>query len=327
MEDIPVREVSAGRIEFRGADPRLLMLVTQRNGIPLATAPRVFADLRALGGRGEDAAEQLREEVILKNLLPRRRSDTSAEMDAWDRRCRSRLKKRIADELGDVGTVYDSGTWSVSYRIPDVTLPLSELRDALVAVEGRETGWPPWWVPTREGIQPERRGGAIECWFRDDAVRNYGHSDFWRAEPELKLFLLRGYQEDGITGTPGSALDPVLPVWRVAESLLHSARMARHVNADDIEFFVRWDGLESRELRIVTDEPRDYFRPGNVARDDSVATFVRTSPEEIDRDLPSVVRALVSSLFDVFGLLDPPGSLYVMEITTMLERSRGRAGG
>ena len=327
MQDIPIREVeSGGRIEFRSADSHLLRLAARRNGIRLATAPRVFADLQALGGRGEDAAMHLREEVILKNLRPRRRSSASADMSAWDEYCRNRLKKRIAKELGDVETVYDSGTWSVSYWIPEVTLSFGELRDALVAVEGRETGWPPWWVPTREGIQPEIRDSAIECWFRDDAVRNGRHSDFWRAEPKLKLFLLRDYQEDGITGAPGSALDPVLPVWRIAESLLHSARMARYVNAEDIEFFARWDGIENRELRAVTSDQWD-FGPGHVAHDASIATFVTTSPEEIDQNLPSVVRALVSSLFEVFGLFDPPGSLYAKEVATMLERSRGQTGG
>jgi hypothetical protein len=327
MEDIPVREVqSGGRIEFRSADPHLLKLAARRGGLPLATAPRVFADLQALGGRGEDAAMHLREEVILSNLRPRRRSTTSADMNAWDRRCRNRLRKRIAKELGDVETVYDSGTWSVSYWIPEVTLSFGELRGALVAVEGRETGWPPWWVPTREGIQPEVRHGALECWFRDDAVRNYGHSDFWRAEPELKLFLLRGYQEDGITGAPGSALDPVLPIWRMAESLLHSARMARHVDAEDIQFFARWDGLADRELRAVTTDRWD-FRPRQVGHDDTITTFVHTSPEEIDQDLPSVVSALVSSLFEVVGLSDPPGSLYATEIATMLGRSRNQADG
>jgi transcriptional regulator with XRE-family HTH domain len=327
IQEIPVREVeSGGRIEFRSGDPRLLKLAVRRNGIPLATAPRVFADLQALGGRGEDAAMHLREEVILNNLRPRQRRASSADVNAWDKRCRNRVKKRVADELGDVETVYDSGTWSVSYWIPGVVLPFGELRDALVAVEGRETGWPPWWVPTREGIEPEIRHSAIECWFREDALRNYGHSDFWRAEPELKLFLLRGYQEDGITGAPSSALDPVLPIWRIAESLLHSARLARYVNAEDIEFFARWDGLEDRELRTVTTD-RWEFRTGHVAHEDSIATFVHTSPDEIDQELPSVVRALVSSLFEVFGLFDPPGSLYAREIATMLEQSRGRAGG
>jgi hypothetical protein len=102
--------------------------------------------------------------------------------------------------------------------------------------------------------------------------------------------------------------------------------MARYVNAENIEFFVRWDGLENRELRAIESDQWD-FKPGHVAHDDGIATFVRTSPEEIDRDLPSVVRALVSSLFEVFGLSDPPGSLYATEIAAMLERSRGQSGG
>lgn len=327
MEDIPVREVDAGgRIEFRSADPRALRLTARSNGIPLATAPRVYADLRALGGRGEDAAMHLRDEVILRDLRPSPRKTTSADMNTWDRRCRRRLEKRIAEEFAGAATVYDSGTWSVSYSIPEVTLPFEELRAALVAVEGHETGWPPWWVPTREGIQPEIRHAGFECWFRDDALRNYGHSDFWRAEPELKLFLLRGYQEDGITGAPGSALDPVLPVWRVAESLRHAERMARYVSSKDIEFFARWTGLKNRELRAVTTDRWD-FEPGHAANDESIGTFVRTSPDEVDQDLPSVVRALVSPLFEVFGLFSPPGLLYAAEIATMIERGRSQTGG
>lgn len=325
IQDMRATKVdSGGRIEFRSADPHLLKLAAAHNRIPLASAPRVFADLQALGGRGEEAAMHLREEVILHNLRPDRRRTTSAEMDAWDRRCRNRLSKRVTDELGDVETVYDSGTWSVSYRIPGVTVPFGELRDALTAVQGRETGWPPWWVPTREGIQPEIRHGAIECWFREKASRDYGHADFWRAEPELKLFLLRAHQDDGITGTPGSVLDPVLPVWRIAEALLHAARMARHMNSDEIEFFARWEGLENRELRVITSD-RWEFEAGHVARENSIATFVHTSPEEIGHELPSVVRAVVSPLFEVFGLFDPPGSLYAKEIATMLEQSRSRA--
>ncbi len=324
MAAIPVREVDGGgRIEFRSAGEHLLKLATRHRGIPLASAPRVYADLRALGGRGEDAALHLRDEVILRNLRPRAKTTTSADMDAWDRRCRNRLKSRVAEELGDVATVYDSGTWSVSYRIPEVTLPFHELQDALVAVEGRETGWPPWWVPTREGIRPEVRHDALECWFRDDATRNHEHSDFWRAEPDLKLFLLRGYQEDGITGAPGSVLDPVLPIWRTAECLLHAARMARHVGVDQIEFLARWEGLENRQLRAITSDRWD-FAAGNIAHDDTIAAFVRTSPEEIDKDLPSVVRTLASALFDVFGLFDPPGSLYATEIATMLKQSERR---
>ncbi len=92
MRDSPVAEVdSGGRIEFRSADQHLLGLAVRRDGLSLASAPRVFADLQALGGRGDEAAMHLREEVILRNPRPDRSRTTSAEMDAWDRRCRKRL--------------------------------------------------------------------------------------------------------------------------------------------------------------------------------------------------------------------------------------------
>jgi hypothetical protein len=81
-----------------------------------------------------------------------------------------------------------------------------------------------------------------------------------------------------------------------------------------------------RELRTVTSDLLDFW-PGHVVHDYRIATVVTTSPAEIDQNLPSVVRALVSSLFEIFGLFDPPGSLYATEIVTMLERSRGQTGG
>jgi hypothetical protein len=327
MEDVPIREVqSGGRIEFRSASERLLVLADRHDGIQLASTPRVYADLLALGGRGQDAAQHLREEVIMRNLQPAPPRVTSADMNTWDRRCRIRLKKRIEKELDDVPTVYDSGAWSVSYWLPDATLQFGELREALTAVEGDESGWPVWWVPTRDGIRPELRHAALECWFRDDATRNYGHSDFWRATPDLKLFLLRGYQEDGITGTPGSALDPVLPVWRTAESLLHAGRMARLVGTEKIEFLARWEGLEGREIKALTSDRWD-FAPGHIARDDNRAVFVHLTPEEIDQDLSGLVRSIVRDLFEVFDLFDPPGALYTTEITAMLNRKKSGVHG
>jgi len=33
-------------------------------GVPVVSAPRLYADLRSLGGRGEEAAQHVREELI-----------------------------------------------------------------------------------------------------------------------------------------------------------------------------------------------------------------------------------------------------------------------
>ena len=326
MQEIPVREVdSGGRIEFRSADSHLLKLVARRNGIPLATAPRVFADLQALGGRGEDAAMHLREEVILSNLRPRRRSTTSADTSAWDKRCRKRLKKRIADELGDVETVYDSGTWSVSYWIPEVALPFGELRDALVAVEGRETGWPPWWVPTRVGIQPRS----------DTAGSSAGSATMPCATMDTRISGVRSPTSScSCCAAIRRTASPGLPARCLTRCSRYGAWPSRCCTPRG--WPDTWTPMTSSSLRGGTasgsgaenrETDRWDFEPGHVAHDDSIATFVTTSREEIDQNLPSVVRALVSSLFEVFGLVDPPGPLYATEIAAMLERGRGQTGG
>ncbi|MCA3362096.1 MAG: helix-turn-helix transcriptional regulator, partial [Roseomonas sp.] len=62
----------------------------------------------------------------------------------------------------------------------------------------RHTGWPVFWVPQRPEIAPREVDGTIECWLApnghngtrrgfDDAA----HSDFWRATPTGRLFLIR----------------------------------------------------------------------------------------------------------------------------------------
>lgn len=52
-----------GNIEFRGANPELFKHV-QLKDLPLASTPRVYADLMALEGRAEDAARHLREVLL-----------------------------------------------------------------------------------------------------------------------------------------------------------------------------------------------------------------------------------------------------------------------
>jgi hypothetical protein len=53
-----------GRVEFWRADKRVLELASSKDGVPVASAPRVFGDLTSFGGRGQDAAEHLKGELI-----------------------------------------------------------------------------------------------------------------------------------------------------------------------------------------------------------------------------------------------------------------------
>ena len=65
MARLRLREVhEGGRVEFRAAEPALLVLAREAPGLPIVSSPRLYADLRVLGGRGEEAAQHVREELI-----------------------------------------------------------------------------------------------------------------------------------------------------------------------------------------------------------------------------------------------------------------------
>lgn len=62
MESAGIRPVDeGGRIEFWCAPPKLITQTGKPSEIPVASTPRVYADLIGLGGRGQDAAVHLRQ--------------------------------------------------------------------------------------------------------------------------------------------------------------------------------------------------------------------------------------------------------------------------
>ena len=60
-----LREVDeGGRVTFWACDRRALALGTDHSGVPIASAPRIHADLVALGARGLDAAAHIEQQLI-----------------------------------------------------------------------------------------------------------------------------------------------------------------------------------------------------------------------------------------------------------------------
>jgi transcriptional regulator with XRE-family HTH domain len=204
---------------------------------------------------------------------------------------------------------------------------LLDFRSILEEVAGHETGWPPWWFPTREGIRPYAADGVIECWLAEPGADEAGgfalgdgaHSDLWRGDPGGRMFLFRGYQEDGghARAQPGSQLDLTLPVWRSGECLLHVERLARRLGASRGLFMMRWDGLEGRELVAYGD--RDVY-PGRTCLQNTVASVVELDVTKITETLPEIVRSIVEPLYTVFDFFKPPDELYAEELARMRRR-------
>jgi hypothetical protein len=60
-----IRSVDSGaNAEIWKADKPLLHSSKATGGLPVVTPPRLYADLMALGGRGEDAARNVRETLL-----------------------------------------------------------------------------------------------------------------------------------------------------------------------------------------------------------------------------------------------------------------------
>ncbi len=189
------------------------------------------------------------------------------------------------------------------HRFPDV------LREAVVP----HTSWPMFWLPRRREIAPREIDGVVECWLAPEiegSNRFFGdaaHCDFWRAAPEGRVVLIRGYQEDGQETFPaGTIFDTTLPIWRTGEALLHATRLAKLISVDPAATTIRlrslYTGLQGRDLRAwAAPMSVDYFGGGRSRTDE--AMLEGTAPVgEVEKDLGRHVFPLVSSLFERFGV-------------------------
>lgn len=53
-----------GRVTFWAVDARIFAFSRQVEDVPVVSAPRLFADLSSFGGRGGDAADHVKAELI-----------------------------------------------------------------------------------------------------------------------------------------------------------------------------------------------------------------------------------------------------------------------
>jgi transcriptional regulator with XRE-family HTH domain len=268
-------------------------------------------------------AENPEEVLGLAGVAPREADALTAWVKAGEDRLAALMAEHLADEEP---SRYENGSWIVAYEVVPKQHPPLALQDfieILREVAGSETGWPPWWVPTREGITPYPYEGLVECWLVETHFADAAHSDFWRADPAGRMFLLRGYQEDSTeSAEPGTQISLTLPTWRIGECLLHAERFARRLGEDDssIHVLVRWRGLQGRLLTTLG-TPDRFLSDNYRCHQDVVESTGTFAVETLADALPEAVRALVGPLYAAFNFFNPPGDFYAEELTKMRERS------
>jgi hypothetical protein len=331
IDEVGLSDVAeGGRVAFIPARASVLAIAQPSALAPIVSSPRVYADLLALGGRGGDAAAHLKEEVLDWVHPARTRRQAPQSLLAWERDSRARLG-HLTEERPDLPDVYAGGTWSASYRLigspeaPDQRRFMAILRE----VAGHETGWPPWWIPESGSNRPHPVNGLIECRHADMAAGDPAGADFWRADPQGRLFLIRSYQEDStrerLAPAPRESFDLTLPVWRTGECLLHAERLANRLEATGIQFMMRWTGIRGRKLQSLA-SPTRRMQPTRPAAQDDVTAFVEVTPLEVGEDLASVVRRLVDPLYASFDFFEPPAEIYEQELDSMRRNARAMRG-
>ncbi len=160
--------------------------------------------------------------------------------------------------------------------------------------------------------------GAIEC--------GAPGGDFWRAGPDGRLFLARRFEEDRQeTFPPGVVFDVTLPIWRMAEALLHAAGLATVLAKDGplgvlVRFRAVYNGLNGRVLRSWANPLIDLLVEGQAAGGDEAVLEVLAPAEQIEAGLSGCVHPLAASLFERFGVTGLSAGRVGVEIERMLNR-------
>ena len=286
---------------------------------------------RCLRHRRDEMFDQIRD--LITGAVPQvEQAAEPARLDEWIRVSFERWHGLVGPLPANVGPQLPHGRYCFAYEIIGERREIAPARisEVLRASVVRHTGWPPFWYPTRDGIEPYPFDGSVECWLGGDPQtpvedRDAAHSDFWRIHPDGLAFLLRGFQEDGMDAqrpgrvpvAPATVFDITLPVWRVGEALLHARRLADNLfeGPTTIRFVAIYEGLAGRSLVSINN--RRHVWEGRVARQNSITLSTHVDVQAIDPNLPEIVHPLLSPLYALFDFCELPMQLVVDELGRM----------
>lgn len=286
---------------------------------------------RCLRNRRDEMFDQIRD--LITGAVPQiEQPPEPARLDDWIEAGFERWHTLTQGLPEHVGPRFPHGYYNFAYEIIGERRQIApaQLPDVLMASVVRHTGWPPFWYPTREGIQPYPIDGVVECWLGGDTQtsvedRDAAHSDFWRIHPDGLAFLLRGFQEDGMDAqrpgresvNPGTIFDITLPVWRVGETLLQAQRLAENLfdGPTTIRFIATYEGLSGRALTNI--DHRRHIWEGRVSRQNSITLNTHVDAQAIDTNLPEIVHPLLSPLYTLFDFFELSTQLVVEELARM----------
>jgi hypothetical protein len=267
---------------------------------------------RCLRNRREDMLDAIRTIVLGGAPVAPTAPSAAERQDAFAAAARAAWETLVKNLPSDAPARCPLGRYELDYvLLGDFTRPgLADLLDLLRLAVRHRGGLPEFWVPTRAEIEPHVIDNTIQCWLGTPAMgqRDTGHVDFWRAAPEGRMFLLRGYFEDkgswsGNAIEPGKIIDIRAPVWRVAECLQHARSLCSLLAPDQdlqVLFRARWYGLGGRRLSSIDQWLAFTMHDDRIARQDEFEVQATLEMKQIADNLPEIILSLLKSLYEQF---------------------------
>ena len=239
------------------------------------------------------------------------------------------LKRGVADE--EEQRLITAGTWNVALVIdpPKKDARATDaFRNTIASANPQYTGWPIWLDASRNTDvknRPTVSKGMLQYLIISMMEGFSSHVDFARFDPKGEFYLRRVLQDDAVPSrvTPGTALDPIIVILRVAEAMLVGMAFANALgwipSETKLGFAFRWTRLGGRTLSAWS-RPFSSFTSG-VADDDTATTFVEFSLEVAPASIAQFVTEATRDLFIAFSGEEVPQSLIEELVMRLLNRN------
>jgi hypothetical protein len=230
---------------------------------------------------------------------------------------------------GEALRVSKAGSWEVSLVIDPQKinqLPTEKFRQVLASSNPRYSGWPVWLDSStfqNAAHRPVVKSNgwetfivSLESWSK--------HLDFYRFDPNGKFYLHRNLQDDTSDRVaPGTALDPILVIIRIAEAVAVGLTFAKALEwkpeDSTLGFAARWTNLRGRTLESWAN-PAAYISPHGHASDDAAVGFSELRLDTPINAIAPTVQELVRPLFVLFGGFEIPQAAVEEWVKRLVER-------
>ena len=250
--------------------------------------------------------------------------DVRAQLRSFCLESRSKWESLVAPLPKEASVRFPHGWYEIGFSLIGAPVTsLVELRERLRKAQSTQlTGWPPFldWDQYTDGQ-------CIEAWagrpVSNSLTEDPSVCDYWRCKKDGSLYTIRGYTEDGMSPTfpAGTIMDPALPVWRVAETILFAHRFAESFGVvSEVVIQSRFTGLNGRRLGSVS--PRGWGRRfGNrCSRTDEFSHETTLQAGSVQDNIVEIVHDILTDMYALFDFFVIHETLVRNEIKKLMER-------